>query len=340
MGIKRSVSLYSFQDKYARKKMSLEDCLAKVKECGAEGVELISDQMIHKSPYPEKETIAHWRGLLDKYELVPVCNDIFINSTLYHNRRLTRDEELELLIQELRNAHDLGFDKVRLVSNTRADIIKPAMPYAKKYNVAMGLEIHAGLSIDHPLTMQYLKVMKEIEDPEYCGIVIDCGIYSKSLPPIARRYFEQFGLSQPLADRLDEIFEKEGVDLLTYFAPAGQPKNYDNSVIPEEIKKLIKTPLDHEYFIMSKSYDKTPFELMDQYMPYLLHIHGKCYEMTEDCREVSIMYPEFIEYLKKMNYDRYISTEYEGNRFILLDEEIPDVQAVERHQKMLAELIG
>jgi len=40
MGIKRSVSLYSFQDKYARKKMSLEDCLAKVKECGAEGVEL------------------------------------------------------------------------------------------------------------------------------------------------------------------------------------------------------------------------------------------------------------------------------------------------------------
>ena len=46
-------------------------------------------------------------------------------------------------------------------------------------------------------------------------------------------------------------------------------------------------------------------------MPYIKHIHGKIYEMTEEGVEYSISYDEIINYLKEAGYEGYISTEYE-----------------------------
>ena len=144
--IKRAVSLYSYQDEYATKRMSLEDILRDLADMGAEGVEILSDQMIHGSPHPTEETISNWKSLVKKYNLYPVSDDIFVNSTLYHNRRLTLKEQEELLKDELINAHNLGFTLVRLVSNTDAALIEPCLPLAEKLNVTMALEIHAGMS--------------------------------------------------------------------------------------------------------------------------------------------------------------------------------------------------
>ena len=94
--IKRAVSLYSYQDEYARGKMTLEDCFAKLDELGVEGAEIISDQMLPNSPFLTEETLAEWKRITEKYKAKPICNDIFINTKLYKNRFLTKKENLEL----------------------------------------------------------------------------------------------------------------------------------------------------------------------------------------------------------------------------------------------------
>jgi hypothetical protein len=332
--IKRAVSLYSYQDEYATKRMSLDDILHDLSDMGAEGVEILSDQMIHGSPHPTKETIENWKSLVKKYNIYPVSDDIFVNSTLYHNRRLTLKEQEVLLKDELINAHNLGFTLVRLVSNTDAALIKPCLPLAQELNVTMALEIHAGMSFSGMLTQEYLKVMKELHT-KYVGIVLDMGIFCNRYPRISRNYFSQFGLNQELADFVDTIFS-QGSDPRTYIS-SHNGGEYD---IPPEIQKMIKAPIDREFWIMASGYENTPFSVIDEYIPYVKSIHGKLYEMTDTEEEYSIPYKKVIEYLDSKNWEGYIATEYEGNRFVLPEEPVDGAGNVRRHQAMLKKYIG
>ncbi len=332
--IKRAVSLYSLQDEYATKRLSLEDIFKKTVEFDIEGIELISDQMIRGAPYPSEETVRMWRNLVEKYNRRLVCNDIFINSTLYRNRKLTIKEQIEMLKAEIINAHNLGFSLIRLVSNTDERLMEPALATAEKYNVAMALEIHAGMSFHSAGTGKFLLEMIRLNSP-YIGIVVDMGIFCERHPRVARNYFRQFGLNPELADYIDAIFAG-GSDPLRYFGRL----NGEQAPYPEDFRALIKNPVDREYAIFSEGYENTPFEELEQYMPYLKHIHGKCYEMTEEYEEYSIPYKEAIQYLDSKGYDGYIATEYEGNRFVLLDECVDGLENVRRHQEMLKKYIG
>ena len=44
--IKRGVSLYSFQEEFFLRKMTLEDCIAACARLGAKGIETIGEQMM------------------------------------------------------------------------------------------------------------------------------------------------------------------------------------------------------------------------------------------------------------------------------------------------------
>ncbi len=332
--IKRAISLYSLQDEYATKRLSLEDIFKKAVEFDIEGIELISDQMIHGSPYPAAETVKMWRNLVEKYDRKLVCNDIFINSTLYRNRILTVKEQVEMLKAEIVNAHNLGFSLIRLVSDTDERLIEPALATAEKYKVAMALEIHAGMSFHSTVTRKFLREMLRLNSP-YVGIVADMGIFCKRHPRVSTNYFRQFGLNPELSDYIDAIFAR-GSDPLRHFGRL----NGEQTPYPEEFRALLKNPIDMEYAIFSEGYENTPYEELGQYMPYLKHIHGKCYEMTEDYEEYSIPYKEVIQYLDSMGYDGYIATEYEGNRFVLLDECVDGLENVRRHQEMLKKYTG
>ena len=83
--IKRSISLYSYQDEYYDGKLDLEGCLRETAKTGATGVELLAEQMIKKFPNPiEDEAFrADWFAKLDKYGLVPSCYDAFLENRIY-----------------------------------------------------------------------------------------------------------------------------------------------------------------------------------------------------------------------------------------------------------------
>ena len=116
MGIKSSVSLYSLQYQYLRGNMDLEQIVDYVMGLGADGIELLPDQMLKGTPTPSEETYAAWDKIIEKHHPGLACDDIFLNTNLYSNRTLTKRECVDLIKKEIVMAHRLGFKVIRLVS--------------------------------------------------------------------------------------------------------------------------------------------------------------------------------------------------------------------------------
>lgn len=335
MAIKRSVSLYSLQDEYVRKKMSFEDMLKELKSLGAD-LEFITDQMMRNTPFPREETLSEWDHLMSHYQVKPICNDVFINMTLYKNRTLTSWEATDLLIHEIKLAHRLGFPMIRLVSQTPAEIIEPALPYAEKYGVVLALEIHGGMSFSNPYTKAFTDIMFRLKSP-YLGVVVDAGIFCRKHPRVSTQFFLEGGLNPDVARYIDGIFAR-GTDPIQAIGDGFYTGGDHGPKYPKELSSLLKSHIDREYAMFSCGYENSPISILEPYLPYLKHIHGKIYEMTEQ-GEYSVDYEELVAYLSEKGWDGYISTEYEGNRFALKDQRIDGLDQVRKHQKQLQQLI-
>lgn len=322
--IKTCVSLYSLQSEYMYRRMSLEDIFAFLHENNVDGVEILPDQMIKGAPHPSEETLAQWDSLCEKYQIKPVIADIFLNTNLYENRELTKKECVDLLIEELKLANRMGMKMVRLVSMTPSFVLEPLLPYCEKYDVKVALEIHAGLSFDKQKTKDYIAEMKRLNSP-YIGLVIDTGIFCKRIPRVMENYCKALGTSQAPIDIVNNLFAtgKDGRDV---YGP-------DGDFIPE-LKAVLKSGPDHMYAHFADGYENEPFTVLDDLMPYIMHIHFKLFEMTED-GEYSMDYKGLLEYLHEKNYDGYVSTEYEGNRWTLPGHPTTEKEQVILHQQYI-----
>ena len=328
--IRTSVSLYSLQYEYLNKKMTLEDIMHFVKDLGADGVEILPDQMIPGSPAPSRETLAAWKHIVDETGLSLACADVFLNTNLYKNRTLTKRECVDLLAQEIKNAHELGFHLIRLVSMTPAWVCEPLLPVCEKYDVAIALEIHAGMSFDIPETKAFIEEARRLNSP-YVGIVVDTGLFCRRFPRVEREYQIHFGVSPQMFDYVDRLFAS-GSDLHKAILANG-------GKLPEDYLACIRTPEDRRMSVILANYENNPVGILEEYFPLIRHFHFKLYEMTENGLEYSIDYKEILEFLHKHGYEGFVSTEYEGNRSVLPGQPNPEKEQVAAHQRHLQQLL-
>ena len=61
--VKRSVSLYSFQEEYYYGRLDLEGCLSAVASTGATGVEVLAEAMFPDFPNPSPDRVRSWSPL-------------------------------------------------------------------------------------------------------------------------------------------------------------------------------------------------------------------------------------------------------------------------------------
>ena len=306
-GIKTCVSLYSLQDEYLNHRMDLEGCMAYVKECGAEGVEILPDQMIKNTPNPSDEELAKWHECVKKTGLTPVIADIFLNTNIYKNRKLTRKECIDALTREIELADRMGIRMVRLVSMVPYWVLEPLLPVCEKHDVVMALEVHAGMAFDEPATIAYIEEMKRLNS-KYIGLVIDTGIFCHRFPRVVRNYEVSVGSSPIMFDFIESTFA-DGGDFHQYMKKAGWK-------FPAEIDAQLN---DHDRMMahIMDGYENYPFEVLDEYLPFIKHFHFKMFEMTEEGPEYSMDYKGLLQYLHDHDWEGYVSTEYEGNRFTL-----------------------
>jgi len=330
MGIKSSVSLYSLQYQYLQGKMNLDEIMGFVKSLGTDGIELLPDQMLHGTPEPSEETYAMWDRLVKKHQLGLACDDIFLNTNMYLNRELTKRECVDLIKKEIIMANRLGFRNIRLVSMVPAWILEPCLETAAMNDVALSIEIHGGLGFGVPKTEEYIAEMIRLDSP-YIGIVPDTSLFMRRPPRVCANYCrELFGISQAMIDYSEEVFAA-GTD---FFALHQKYGGMDPKL------KLMITNGDEAFFAQNlEGYENRPLSCMDGLEKYIKHFHFKLYEMTEEGTEYSIDYREVLEYLHRAGYEGYVSTEYEGNRWVLPGLPIPEKAQVAAHQKLVNRLI-
>ncbi len=332
--IKTCVSLYSLQDEYLNKRMSLKEIMLFLKENGVEGIEILPDQMIHGAPDPTEETFAAWDAILEETGMTPVIADVFLNTNLYDNRSLTKKECVDLLTREIKMTSRLGIKLIRLVSMTPAWVLEPLLPVLEEYEMTVTLEIHAGMAFDIPQTQAFIAEMKRLNSP-YIGLTIDTGIFCRKLPRVVANYNMSIGSNPALYDYVNARFA-EGTDMKQFFAAQGG--------WPEDFKALVKNEADMFFAYTADGYENLPYSVLDEYIPYIKHFHFKLFEMTEEGVEYSMDYKGLLEYLHEKEYDGYVSTEYEGNRFTIAGQPMKEKEQVLANQayirQCLAEIQG
>lgn len=76
------------------------------------------------------------------------------------------------------------------------------------------------------------------------------------------------------------------------------------------------------------------------FIPYFRHIQAKFYEMDADCTDPTHAYEEVIYELVAGGWDGYLSSEYEGNRWVQDVQPVDSREQVRRQHVMFDRLIA
>ncbi len=328
--IKRGISIYSFQEKYYRREMTLEDCIATAAGMGVQGFEMLSDQML--PGYPSitynlsDEFLEIWRGLMATYRIAPIAFDVYGETKLYKNRAVTDAKLIGELVELMKTAQALGFKILRLTFHLPLRIVEAMIPHAEERGMKLALEVHA----PHLLTGEWVQNNIELAlrtGTRSLGLMPDMGIFCKNIPHLV----------------LDEALRQGATPRIVDFMSAAYRERSILKDLVDQVRKMGGNETD-EWLAMRLVIGvwtyHDPKNLLT-YLPHILHIHGKFYEMTPDLVEPDVAYESIMPLLIQGEYDGYIMSEYEGQRLTHgVDKGYDEVEQVRRHQAMLSGYIG
>lgn len=347
-GIKRSVSLYSYQDEYYDKKLDLEGCLRETAKSGATGVELLAEQMIRKFPDPieDEKFRADWFVALDKYGLEPSCYDAFLENRIYENRTLKISEQIKMMKRDIRLASMLGFKNLRTLVSTPMEVIEGSLDYAEKMDVRIGLEVHAPFSLNSDWAEGYMKMIRKTGTKHF-GFIPDMGIFCRNIPDVVRDKARRVGAKEECIKIVDDCYRErveKGFVKMKYSLDLGKANmeyRMANGMkeMMDAVEKAGGGPADMMYAGSSFTFSwSDPQDIIDN-IDYIYHTHAKFYNMSEDYKETAVAIPEVVAAFKKAGYTGYLSSEYEGGEHLRYDMEVASVEQVRRHQEALRRAI-
>jgi sugar phosphate isomerase/epimerase len=240
---------------------------------------------------------------------------------------LTTEEMTESMERQLKSAKDLGFSIVRIQIGANDDVIRAVTPTAEKYGLKLGMELHAP---EGPNTEKILKVRAlydEIGSPNL-GFIPDFSSTMHSVPPGYLADQVENGLPQEFADLLVAEWAGEGAPFERFgrFAAAAKAAG----VAQENIDACMMA------FTM---FGREPIEDWPELTGRVFHVHGKCYGFDENGDEPSIDYRGIVRILQSMNFDGFISSEWEGHVF-RGPEQADSFAEVAKHQALIRSALG
>lgn len=305
--IKRSVSLYSYQDEYYNKQLDLEGCLRETAKAGATGVELLAEQMIRRFPLPieDEKFREQWFGWLKKYNLEPSCYDAFLENHIYDNRMLSLGEQVNMMKRDIRLASMLGFKNLRTLVSTPMDVIEGSLEYAEEMDVRIGLEVHAPFSLNSGWADGYMEMIRRT-GTKYFGFIPDMGIFCKNIPDVLRDKARRQGASEECIKIVDDAYAQriaKGFVKIKYDLDLGKANmEYRMANGMKEMMDAVQAagggPADMMYAGTSFTYSwSDPQDIIDN-IDYIYHTHAKFYSVDENYVETAVAIPEVVEAYK------------------------------------------
>jgi sugar phosphate isomerase/epimerase len=297
---KRGVSLYSFQEELFLGQMTVEDVVAYATSIGANGIEILPEQNMPGFPNIDDATVDSWLAMMDRHGATLTCYDMFLDTKRRKDRLMTDDEQVESILRDLKLCHRLGIRNMRVLVFVRPDILERCVPYAEKYDIHMGVEVHAPWHLEHAWILRTIEVADRL-GTKHLGILPDMGIFMKHYPPEFRDRFLRQGATPEIAQFIIDQHEQKIMAEYTIYEVA--VKMGGNKADIAMAETLRHAPYSN------------PKRIRD-FIPYFRHIQAKFYGMSDDCTDPSIAYDEVIPELIAGGWDGYLSSEYEGNRWV------------------------
>lgn len=331
-GVKRGVSLYSYQQAYFLRELTLEQCIAEAAEIGALGIESFAEQMMPGFPDISdafyEETWPEW---METYGTYSTSHVMMLEIKRWPDRLLDADEQLENMIRDIRHAGRLGCEVVRVQVFTPAELIERSIPYAAEYGVKLAVEIHTPYHFHEPSMVEKWEMFQR-NGPEWVGFLPDMGGYVKRFPRVISERYIRDGANEQLVRWMVETYDD---------AYATATDLVDLSFLPDEVERRGGTERDVMVArTMSRFYHYTDPRHMLDYMPYIHHVHAKFYEMLEDCTEYSIPYGEIVGVLAQGGFRGHLSSEYEGQRSIQDMYQVDEIEQVRRQHELFQRLLA
>lgn len=319
--VKLAVALYSFMHELRSHAMSFEECIAKIAELGASGVEILNAAHIPNWPNPSMQELRRLRKTVERYGLEFSCCTTYVDDAIRTNGRLTKDEMLRQIKRDLRHAHELGIPVMRLAATTLLDVALLAMEQAEKYNIKLGVEVHAPYTVDYMMEGGLNVARLKIISSPYFGVIPDMGGWAYTIPPRLTTTLVAAGFPKDLMDRLVSFLET---------TPCRKWMSAVEKVgIPEELRPLADLCL-HIASIQDA-------DSLASVMPFTVNIHGKFYDIDKNGEEPSIAYGDMLRVIRESGYDGYICSEYEG---WAMDSKPNGIEMVRKHQSMMRRHLG
>ena len=223
---KLSASLYSYNGDLQAGTMTLEDCLADLAELGCEGVEFLPEAIVPDYPNPPRAWVKQWFAWMEKYGLTPVALDGGADTKLYKHRKLSADEIVDMIVQDLKLANTLGCTVYRGLGSswpsaldvsanvgkttdwkggiTPFQLYEKLLPIAEKLDVKMGEELHIPFLIESDWLEQTIALIEKT-GTKHLGFVPDLSIFSRR-PPRHLRPEALVGAGTP-KELVDYVFD-------------------------------------------------------------------------------------------------------------------------------------
>ena len=303
------VTFHSFTNEYCSYKWSFEDMMQLASLLGG-GVEIVGPAHHRGFPYVTDEFERTFKSSVERYQLTPTSYGSYADPFMLPDRNLTPDELFEYTVPQIKGAAKLGFPVVRL-QHFASVVAERLIPYAEKYNVKMGYELHTPLMIESARTQELLAQIKSISS-DRLGVIPDCGIFARSVSKHHIEVARKTGVPEAIIGKALELWaDKVPIDSAVERIRA----------LGVEEKTITWIGMIWDTFGFSE-----PSALVD-ILPYVFHMHGKFFNIV-DGDEPDLRYEEVVKTLVENGYSGWMSSEYEGG--------ITDsFEVVRAHQKMV-----
>lgn len=310
--VKLGVTLYSFSTEYCKGEMSLEDCVRKAKELGAEGFEIVATQMIPSYPAVSEEFLGEFDAICRYYDMEPICYGANMDKGLYPSRSLTDNEMVQMAIQDIKNAHKMGCKVVREQYLIGPQNFAKLAPYAEAYNVKVGIEIH---NPDYPKSPLMTRFAEEIEKSgsKYLGFIPDFGCFANK----PNKMLWDNALNNGGSEQILELIKNMKYDEIPM--EEAKAKAIEAGAKKPELEFL----RDSYGFLQFRKDISSALKGLSEIIPMCFHMHGKYHYVYENLEEAAIPYKEILDVVKKSDYEGYIVSEYEeynsGRSMLMLE---------------------
>lgn len=360
MAIKRGVHFYSYMDKQFLGEFGLEECLKAAHDCGATGFEMLAEETnFGRFPNPTDDDVARWKDLLAKYEMEPISINGFIDPPRFRGEPdLSFSDCLKQQEDYLKLCQKLGFPILQPgVGYYRYnDLLEESISMAEYYGVKLGVCLSFALTANSTKGIDNFINMIERKNTKNLGFILDFAVFARKLSPSLIQQFLRNGADEFTINYILEELEKGERDL--------QEISYSVKLMRgRDPYTRLKSNITYmpSYYLSMTEYTRPENalasfvgpcgatiglmkpDIIEYIKDYLLLCEGKFYDMTDDCVEPTVDFEGPINVLKKIGWDGYITSMYEGQRNYhdpLSAYSADEPAVVARHQKMLERLIN